>query len=375
MRRRTNGEGTIYQRPNGLWVGEITTGYDIIDGKKKRLKKRFTNMNREELLKQMNNEKYKINRNIVTVKSDYTVGEWVLTWLNTYKRNIIKHKTYDCYEFAYRHYINDSIGDIKLNKIQPEAVQQLYNRLLEKKLSTSSIKKVHVTLNQAFDQALKSNLIYSNPCRATSLPKSTVKLVTAMSVSEQDILINHCEDKSTHNFFVFLLNTGIRCGEGLALTWDDIDFVNKQISICKTMSVIINRDASGDAPKRLTIVDESTKTASSTRTIPMNKHAERILLAQKSNPANDFYIFATRTSKAIAHRNMSRSFSRLMKTTGLQKSFSLHSLRHTFATRLLEKNVSPKVVSDILGHKSINITLNLYSHVMPGLKQEAVDLL
>ena len=376
MPKRYNGEGTIYQRSNGLWVGEVTTGYaTAADGKVKRIKKSFSSMDREKLLKLVNDEKHRLDRNIITHSSDYTVSDWMALWLTTYKLNHIKPKTYDNYDYAIRCHIRDAIGGVKLDKIRAEDIQRFYNQLLSRNLSSSTINIVNVTLNQAFAQAVKLNLIYTNPCAAATVPKGYKKHVTAMSPDEQALLVSLCDGSTSRNFFIFLLNTGLRCGEALALTWEDINFEDKSITVSKNVSTIKNRDASADAPRNITVISDTTKTASGNRTIPINKHALRILSAQRDNPASDFFVFASRNGAVLTHRNISRSFTGFIKSAGLPSKYSLHTLRHTFATRLLEKGVSPKVVSDILGHKSITITLNLYSHVMPSLKQDAVDLL
>jgi hypothetical protein len=180
MPKRTNGEGTIYQRPDGLWRGEITLGYD---SNGKRIKKVFHSKDREKLLKKLNDERYKLNRNIITQPSDYTVAEWVQFWLDNYKKNTLKSKTYDNYEYALNVHIRETIGGLKLNKIRTDSIQQLYNQMHKRSLSASTIRIIHVTLSQAFEQAIKNELIYVNPCKATIRPKSEKKKVSAMTAS------------------------------------------------------------------------------------------------------------------------------------------------------------------------------------------------
>lgn len=374
MPKRTNGEGTIYQRANGLWVGDLTIRYDIVDGKKKRIKKTFTSMDRETVLKEMNDTRYKLNRNMITQNNNFTVAEWVSFYLDNYKKNIVKAKTYDNYDYIYRCHIKDNIGDIKLDKIRPDTMQQLYNQLRNNGLSSSTIHKVHVLLNQSFEQAIRNNLIYSNPCKATNLPKSSTRHVIAMSNTEQTAFELQCTNTTHHNLFVFLLNTGLRRGEAMALSWNDIDFTTKTITVNKTVSVVSNREADPADKKTMTIIDTA-KTESSMRTVPINKKAERILLLQKSNPCNDFYVFSTTNGKILTARNIHRSFHALLSKADLPDTYTIHSLRHTFATRLLEKGANIKVISDILGHASIQITLDTYSHVMPNFKHEVISLL
>ena len=368
MAKRKNGEGTIYQRPDGLWRGELTIGYDASG---KRIKKVFHSKELEKLQKKLNDERYKLDRNIITHNSDYTVTAWVQFWLENYKSNILKSKTYDNYEYALNGHIKDSIGGIRLNKIKTDSIQQLYNQMHKRNLSTSTIRIVHVTLSQAFDQAIKNELIHINPCKATIRPKSEKKKVKAMTVQQQAIFVNGCKDSTYHNLFIFLLNTGLRIGEALALVWDDIDFNQQTIFINKTVSDIVNRDE-GATTKRKTIIDTA-KTSHSIRTVPINKSVMKILNGQKEKSGQ--LVFSSKVGTLLMPRNINRSLKDLLKANDLPDSITVHSLRHTFATRLLEKGVNPKTVSDLLGHASVQITLDVYSHIMPQVKSDAVKLL
>lgn len=368
MPKRKNGEGTIYQRPDGLWRGELTIGYD---DNGKRIKKVFHSKELDKLQKKLNDEKYKLDRNIIVQPSDYTVSEWVLFWLENYKMNTLKSKTYDNYEYALNKHINGSIGNFKLNKVRTETIQQLYNKMHKKNLSSSTIRIVHVTLSQAFDQAIKNEILHTNPCKATIRPKKEKKKVIAMTDQQQDVFIKGCKGTTYHNFFVFLLNTGIRMGEALSLTWNDIDFEEGIISINKTASYIINRDDNSNT-KWKTIIDTA-KTAHSIRAVPMNNTSKNILIEQKKRA--DQLVFTSQAGTMLMARNINRSLNDLLKSNDLPETISVHTLRHSFATRLLERGVNPKTVSDLLGHASVQITLDVYSHVMPQVKNDAVKLL
>jgi len=169
------------------------------------------------------------------------------------------------------------------------------------------------------------------------------------------------------------MNTGLRMGEAQALIWEDIDFNEKMISISKTASTIKNRDEDADT-KMVTVID-SAKTVHSIRQVPMNKAVEKILRKQKDKPQNDVFVFASKVGTLLSARNIGRAYKSSLERTKLPNTFNVHSTRHTFATRLLEKNVNPKIVSELLGHASIQITLDLYSHVLPPVKHDAVNLL
>lgn len=366
MAKRTNGEGSIHQDKTGLWRGELTLGYE--NGK--RIKKQFTSMDLEVVQKKMNDEKFKLNRNMATQSNNFTVKEWLEFWLVTYKMNVIKPRTYDYYEDALRLYVYDSIGNIKLDKIKTIQIQQLYNNLHKKGLATSTIKSAHVPLKQAFEQAINNELIYKNPCNGVTIPKKPPRASRAMTIEEQEIFISHCKATTYHNLFVFLLNTGMRCGEAMALTWADIDFDKMLININKNMSRIINRDENA-ATRNIQVIG-TTKTESSARSAPISKKCKEILNRQGKN---DVFVFSSKAGTPLNQRNINRAYDELLAIAGLSDELTIHSLRHTFATRLLEKGANIKVLSELLGHSGIQITLDTYSHVLDNFKNETIKLL
>lgn len=368
MAKRTNGEGTIYQRSNGLWCAELTIGYDA-NGK--RIKKSFSSMDLEKLHKKLNDEKYRMHRNIITDKCDYTLAEWVDFWLTNYKAIELKSSTYDRYEYAFNTHVKDRIGHIKLSKLRPDMIQQVYNQMYNAGLSTSSIKQVHIALNQAFNQAIQNNYLFQNPCKATTIPKTEPKKSRALTIAEQNAFVQHCPNTTYGNLFIFALNTGMRCGEITALIWRDINLQEMMITVERTAGRIINRGENAESKTKIVI--SAPKTSKGIRKIPINKAAKKILLAQKHH--NELFVFSSKNGNILMSRNIKRAFDSILDKADLPNDITVHSLRHTFATRLLEKGANIKVVSEILGHASIQVTLDVYSHVMPSLKKDTIALL
>ena len=377
-RRRMNGEGTIYQRPNGLWVCEVTLGYDK---NKKRIKKTVSSMDKDKLQKKINELKYKSDRHLLTNPSEYTVDEWVLFWLDTYKKPSIKPTTYDMYKGSLKRYIKPKIGHYKLDKLSSIIVQQFINDIsaqgLNKKdgLSQSSIKKVFITLSQACKQAVSANILYQNPCDSVQLPKKQPRQSVAFTVEEQEKFLAQCKGETTfENLFIFAFNTGMRLGEMLALTWDDVDLEKNIISVSKNLSVVNDYDENSE--KKNKIVIDTTKTESGSREIPLNKAALKCVKTQLQNNKNDSpFIFYSTTGTVLMKRNIYRAFKNIMQKANIKTHLTIHSMRHSFATRLLEKGANIKTVSELLGHKSIQITLDTYSHVSCDLKEKTISLL
>ncbi|MCI9626488.1 MAG: site-specific integrase [Clostridia bacterium] len=376
-KRRMNGEGTIYQRKNGLWVCEITIGYDE---NKKRIKKTVSSMDKDKLQKKINDLKYKNDCHLLTNPSDYTVGEWVSFWLDTYKRNSIKPTTYDMYKGSIDRYIVPKIGHYKLDKLNPIIIQKFINDISEKGLnakeglSQSSVKKVFITLSQACKQAVSANILYQNPCDGVQVPKKAPRESLAFTKEEQNQFLSNCNSETTfENLFVFAFNTGMRLGEMLALTWSDVDFENKTVNINKSISVV--NDYDNPERKSKTIIN-TTKTDSGKREIPLTAKAIQCVSVQKlNNKKNSPFVFYSTAGTPLSKRNIYRAFNSLLKKSNITTHLTVHSMRHSFATRLLEKGADIKTVSELLGHKSIQITLDIYSHVSSNLKRETVSLL
>lgn len=369
MAKRTNGEGSIFQLRPGIWRAQITIGYDE-NGK--RIEKNKSSKDIEEVKKWLNDERYKLNRNIITTKCDYTLDEWYALWLENYKSHSIKSKTYDNYEINYKRYASEKIGQLKLDKVKPEHIQILYNSMHKQDYSTSTIKHVNTPLTQAFQQAVDNGLIYTNPCKKTTIPKKKEKKSRPLTIEEQSRFLNACTETTYSNFFIFALNTGMRCGEIVALTWDNVDFTEKIIKVEKTADTILNRDENKESKYK--IVLDTAKTQSSLRSIPINKNAETVLLEQKAI-ANSPFVFSSKNGTILMYRNIRRAFNNHVEKAEIKNDVTIHSLRHTFATRLLEKGANVKAISELLGHSSVKITLDVYSHALPNLKKETISML
>lgn len=375
-KRRQNGEGTIYQRQNGLWVCEITLGYDA-DGK--RQKKTVSSMDLEKLKKKINDLKYLNDRHMVAEPSKYTVADWVGFWLETYKKGLVKPTTYDMYYGAYVRYIKPIIGHYKLDALSPINVQKFVNDLGEKSLhkdgglSESSIKKILITLSQAFDKAITLNMIFKNPCEDIHIPKKEKRKATAFTKEEQQVFLSFCTGKNSYeNLFIFAFNTGMRLGELMALTWDDIH--DNAVTISKNLTVVNNYDPAIKT-KTKTLIN-STKTEHSNRIIPLSKEAANVIKRQMENNENNSpFVFYSAAGTPLIKRNIYRTFNNILKRADIKSPVTIHSMRHSFATRLLEKGADIKTVSNLLGHKSIKITLDIYSHVSPDLKVKTISLL
>mgnify|MGYP002516346475 CR=1 FL=1 len=373
-KRRQNGEGTIYQRPNGLWVCEITLGYDE-NGK--RLKKTVSSMDLNKLKKKVNDLKYLNDRKLLNTPENATVSDWLDFWLETYKKGHVKPTTYDMYYNIIKRYLKPKIGHYNLTKLSPIVIQQTINSLSEKGLSTSYLKKYLLTLSQAYQKAIEQDILYKNPCDNIKIPQKAPRESLAFTVEEQDAFLKQCTNSEStyHNLFRFAFPTGLRLGELQALTFDDYNSKTNMIQINKTL-VTVNDYNEDSNKKQKTLIESATKTASGKRAVPLNKAATEAFENQrKHNSQNSPFIFFSTAGTPVQKRNIYREFKKLLEAANIISPVTFHSTRHSFATRLLEKGADIKTVSELLGHKSIQITLDIYGHVSADLKTKTINLL
>ena len=373
-KRRQNGEGTIYQRPNGLWVCEITLGYDKDN---KRQKKTVSSMNLDKLKKKINDLKYLNDRKMLDAPDNIKLSEWLDFWLETYKKGQVKPTTYDMYHGVVSRYIKPNLGHYELNKINQIILQQTINKIAAGGMSTSYLKQIKITLAQAFKKAIELNKIYKNPCDGLVIPQKPPRERVAFTVDEQKRFLTECDNsKSTyHNMFIFAFNTGMRLGEIQALTWDDLIDNGTAVSIGKTLVTVREYDERAEKRQR-TIIGSSAKTDSSKRIVPLNKKAKLAVLNQReNNDKNSPFIFYSLSGTPVQKRNIYREFGKIKNNAKITSDVTFHSMRHSFATRLIEKGADIKTISELLGHKSIKVTLDIYSHISNDMKLKAVELL
>ena len=226
-------------------------------------------------------------------------------------------------------------------------------------------------------------LLDKNVAEATVLPRMVKKDIRVLTLIEQSKFLSTVAGDRLSAAFILDLSTGLRQGELLALKWGDINFEENYIRVRRTIirTNIFNKDKESTSQ----LIFQDPKTKAGKRFVPYPDNISNVLSEHKHRQIsekikagslyedNDF-VFCTELGKPIEPRNFTRKFYKLAKKAGLQ-DINLHALRHTYATRLLEMNEHPKVVQELLGHSSITVTLDIYSHVMPEIKKSAANKL
>lgn len=300
--------------------------------------------------------------------------EWLQEWLDNYIKLSSKVRTVERYEQIVRQHIIPALGDCELESITSRALQgfitdltQMGNLKTGKGLSSNSVNSIINVIQGSIRTAYRLGLI--SQCASENLirPKCREKQIECFSVQEQGKIVNEVLScGKTHLIgIVICLYTGLRIGELLALTWDDIDFEKGMLSVNKSC-----HDGKNSLGEYGRIID-TPKTYSSIRTIPLPKQLISIL--RKYKKLSDCKYVVSKNGDGVFMRSYQRHFARLLEKLHIDHH-GFHALRHTFATRALECGMDVKTLSEILGHKNPTITLNRYVHSMLDYKKSMMNV-
>lgn len=381
--RKKNGEGSVFQVSENKWVAKISLGTKP-DGKPKI--KQFSGKTEAIVKKKLKDFKKSTSFAEKHIPGNITVCSYFSTWLREYQYNKLKPSSYDRLESTLVNHIFPHIGGLKIGCVTRDNIQALLNHLYQQKgLSYSSIKKVYVALNSCYKSALMDEVVIKNPCLGIVLPAPTERTKCVLPLDQEEVvrLKNEVSKLALDgsplyrysHAYLLILNTGLRMGEALSLTWEDIDFENKTIAVSKNNIVTKKRDASGHATGGYELhTQHSTKSANGNRVIPMNHSAELALLELKKGNATPYIITNGHGNRALPS-NFERSFRAVLRSAGIDGNYGIHALRHTFASMLFSKGVDVKVVSKLLGHSSVKITYDTYVHLFESDIKRATDVL
>ena len=298
--------------------------------------------------------------------ANLTVDELYQLWY-AWKETVVKGSTLHSYVCIYNSCIRPYIGVMYLKNINTLDIQRLFNEI-HIKLKRSSVQDVKNVLSNMFDFAVKHNYMGKNPSRGTSIQLTAKDLNSTkkqkfLTKEQIDILFDYAEKHKHKHLLLYklMLLTGLRVGEAIALLWSDVDFENKNLNITKTTARYY-KDG-----KRIFVCNQTPKTKTSIRTVPLCNDAIEVLkMQQQTKYTGNEHIFLSTRLSPLMQSSIDVCFQNLLN--GLKQKIEFptvtpHVFRHTFATRCLECNVPPKVVQQILGHSNLSMTMDLYTHV------------
>ncbi|MBE5947874.1 MAG: site-specific integrase [Lachnospiraceae bacterium] len=348
-------------------------------------RKYLYDMNLDALEVKLRNVRYEIDHGIFTKPERIRLDDWFSTWMNEYKAFELKKGTIENYKRNYRLYISPYLGNCYVKEIRAEHLQKLYNDLMRAGYSYGVINLCAGILSGMFTQLMRNDIIMKNPVKLANLPKKEKRPKRrVLTDSEQQLFLKYAASSNFYSLYRLALATGLRIGELTSLTWKDIDFENESLSVTGTLKYFKDTGFYKDSPK----------SESGNRTVPllpsickMLKHVrreqnkDRLSSGAKWKPVKglEHLVFTTKNGEPLKKRTIAYDIDHITdeineneKDIPHFEKFSPHTLRHTFATRALENGIPPKVVQDILGHSSITMTLDLYTHVLPKTKSTEI---
>jgi integrase len=306
-----------------------------------------------------------LGRNIDSTKQ--TLNQYLDRWLEVCARPRLRAKSFLDYEGLLRRHIRPQLGTKPLACVQAFDIQGLYRDLLDRGLSPRTIRYTHTVLGSAVKQAVRWKLLLTNPAQLVDLPRQTRLGVGVLTVEQARAFIRAIAGHPYEALFALAMTTGMRPSEYLALTWADIDFVYGVVRVSRTLEW-------GKGGWHF----DDTKRVRSRRAIKLQswvidlleQRRQRTAPQHAAGSAQDLVFVAKRGGPIRESRFARRHFKPLLRSTGLP-DIRLYDLRHTAATLSLAAGVSPKVVSEQLGHASVAFTLDVYSHLLPHMQEAA----
>ena len=292
--------------------------------------------------------------------------EWANRWLYEEMIGSVKESTFQTYESVMRNHLTPRFGKLTLDEIDQKNVRCFIAGLEDAGFAESTIRGAFRLLNTLFKAAQEEGIVSRNPCYRIKIQRREAKEQKILTAAQQEKLRS---EASPDNFPVLLsLYTGMRLGEICALKWKDIGWEERTITIRRTAQRLKHSGAT-----KTRIVIGAPKTSRSCRPIPIPAFILEMLLALRKDARSDDFIFG-KPGSAADPRSVQRRFQRLANKLGFE-DIHFHTLRHTFASRLIEMRVDIKTVSDLLGHSSTKTTLEVYAHSLLENRRIAIDRL
>lgn len=300
-----------------------------------------------------------------------TLAEYLEQWLKDYAWPNLAPRTAEGYEHICRHHFIPILGNITLTQLKPEHLQRYYSEKLTKGLSAQTVRHHHTALHKALQTAVEWGLLPRNSADAVSPPHVQRAEMQTWDADDITTFLNSANNTPYFALFHTALFTGMRRSELLALRWCDIDLFLCQVYVSRSLHVLRGHN----------IIFKSPKTAKGRRTIALSPQATSVLREhqekQKLERAilgitlkDDDLVFSQVNGSPLLPNTVTHAWIKLVRHVGL-KPIRLHDARHTHASLMLKQGTHPKIVQERLGHSSIQITLDTYSHVAPGLQEAA----
>jgi integrase len=310
------------------------------------------------------------NKGLLKQPSRLTVGGFLERWLEETVKLRVRPLTYSGYAINVRRHIIPALGDIRLDRLSSEQVQTFLNRKVEEGLSSKTVTYIRQVLRTSLEQGLRWNLISRNVVTLVPAPRKERKAIHPLQPHEIGKFLDAVAGRRLEALYVTTLALGLRRGEVLGLQWEDIDFRAGRLQVQRQLQRFGGRlqlvEPKTDRARRVLDLPESVVKA-------LMEHQTRQVIERLTAGTRweeHDLVFPTTVGTPLDSRSLLRDFRQVIRT-GKLPAIRFHDLRHSCATMLLVQGVPARVVMEILGHSEIGLTMNTYSHVIPGLRKDA----
>lgn len=355
------------------WCFVLDVGRDPATGKRKQ--KWFSGYKtKKEAQRAMAEKLAEVNRGDYIEPAQMKFKDLAWLWLDEYVKTKCQPKTYEDYERIIRNHVEkEEIGGKMLDQLKPVLFQRLYNRKHDEGLSPSYVQSIHCVCLGSLKWAVKMQMIQKNPAEQATPPKRMRRQMKYWTREQVEQFFEYAKDHIHFPVFYLAFFTGMRRGELVALHWEDVDLESGRISVHRSSFRV-----KGQGLK----IQDTTKTAAGRRVIEISPGVVSTLKKHKAKQAAHLmqigqapkFVFCTANGTPVEPTDLGQYFRRLIKRAGLPQ-IRFHDIRHTHATLLLQQGVHPKIVQERLGHSSITMTLDTYSHVIPSMQKDAANML
>jgi len=369
--------GHIVKRGKDSYSIVLNLGQDSVTGKRKQQwisvkgTKKEAEKRRTELLHQLDTGTF-------VKPGKVTIAEYLQQWLTDYAGLNCSPKTIESYRQLITSHLIPELGNIKLVELKAQHLQAMYAKKKDSGLSARTVRYLYNLMSQVLDYAMKQGILSRNVAQNTEPPRIEHKELNTISPEQISTFLEAASKTSYYALFYLLLHTGLRRGEALGLRWKHIDMglaslgIQAYLSVTQSLGkvngkIYIKEPKTGSGKRRVALPP------SLTLVLQQHKAEQQRLLASLGNTLTDEdYVFCHYDRTSLDPSTISHAFADVVRKAGLPP-MPLHGLRHSHATLLLQAGIHPRVVMERLGHSSIRVTIDTYSHVVGGLQESAAQ--
>jgi integrase len=366
--KRGYGEGEIRQRADGRWEARLQL--KRAGGVESR--QSVYGNTRPEVVRKLRALQQQAENGTLAIDNRVTVAAFLDRWLEEVVRPNRQLRTYEGYKTNIHRHIVSTIGHIQLTRLRAVHVQKLISRLREEGLAPRTVQYCHATVRAALAVARRWGLVTVNVATLVEPVSAPRTEFVPFTPEEAQLVLAVAEQHRLAAFFTVAMAVGLRPSEALGLTWDDVDLDNRLVRVRKAL------ERRGGA-----YTFKEPKSRTSRRTIALPSICVDALLAHRRRQAVERLaagahwqafdlVFTTPLGTPLNRTEMSRQFTKILEAACVEHR-RLYDCRHTAATLLLAQGIPARVVMETLGHSSIALTMNTYTHVLPSLLRDAAD--